>query len=165
MADMKYKYAASAALAMTSLNSLASSTTLLAGAESSAFDNGVTLFDDVIVGLTIKMGTVACTASKSIEVWVVPALDDTPTFPDVFDGTDSAETASSRNVLFGAASLGKSFVTDVTANLEYEGTLSIASVLGYVPDQFVLFIPQDSGQALAASGHVIKTTGIHYQSV
>lgn len=165
MADMKYKYAVSAAVAFTSLNSLASSTSLLAGAESAAVDNGTTLYDEIIVGLTIKMGAVAPTANKSIEVWVVPVQDDTPTFPDVFDGTDSAETVASRNILFGAAVLAKVFVTDATADLEYDGSFSVASVLGYVPKQFSLFVTQDSGQALAASGHVAKITGIHYQSV
>lgn len=165
MAEFKLKYAASASLTFTSLNSLASSSTLVAGAESAAIDNGTTLYDDILVGLTIKMGAVAPTASKSIEVWVIPALDDTPTWPDVFDGTDSAETVSSRNILYGAGYLAKVFTTDATANLEYEGSFSLRDACGYVPDQCVLFVVQDSGQALAASGHAARLTGLTYQSV
>lgn len=165
MSTEKLLYAASTALTFTSLNSLASSTTLVAGAESAAIDNGTTLYADIIVGLTIKMGSVACTANKSIEVWVVPVLDDTPTWPDAFDGTDSAESVTSRNVLAGSGAMAKCFITDTTANQEYEGSFSLATVLGYVPDQCVLFVVQDSGQPLASSGHVAKVTGLHYQSV
>lgn len=165
MADFKLKYAASVSLTFTSLASLASSSTLVAGAESAAIDNGTNLYDDIIVGLTIKMGASAPTASMSIEIWVVPAMDDTPTWPDVFDGTDSAETVTSRNVLFGAGFLAKAFTTDATANQEYEGTFSIRDVCGFVPDQCVIFVTQDSGQALASSGSAFKLTGVTYQSV
>lgn len=165
MSIIKPKYAASASITFTSVASLASSSTLVAGAESAAIDNGTNLYDDVSIGVTIKMGTVAPTAAKSIEVWIVPALDDTPTFPGVFDGTDSAETVGSRNLLIGCGTLAKVFSTDATADQIYQGTFSVADVLGYVPDQFVLFVVQDSGQALAAGGHAFKMTGIQYEVV
>lgn len=165
MADIKYKYAASASLTFTSLASLASSSTLVAGAESAAIDNGTTLYDDVYIGVSIKMGSSACTANKSIEVWIIPAKNDTPTWPDVFDGTDSAETVTSRNLLFGYGYLAKSFITDTTANQVYDATFSVISACGFVPDQFVLFVVQDSGQALASSASAAHYTGIHYQTV
>lgn len=165
MADLKLKYAASASITVTSLASLASSTTLVAGAESAAVDNGTTLYDDIYVGITLKMGTTACTASKSLEVWVIPALDDTPTWPDVMDGTDSAATVTSRNLLYGYGKLAKIIVTDTTASQIYTATFSVLDACGFVPDQFSLFVVQDSGQALASSGSSAKMTGVHYQSV
>jgi len=166
MAESKIKYDTSGTLTFTSVNSLASSTTLLGGAESASFDNTTTLYQDVVVGMTIKMGASTPTVSKSIEVWLIPILDGTPTWPDVFDGTDSAETVTSRNVLFGAAKLAKVFTTDATANQEYEGTFNVADICaGIVPPKFSLFVVQDSGQALASSGNVFKTTGITFQSV
>lgn len=163
-ADIKIKYAASATITCT-VDSLATSASLVAGREATAIDNGTSfLYDDVLVGVSITTGNIA--TAGLIEVWVVPALNDTPTWPDVFDGTDSAETVTSRNILFGAGALGKVFSCDVANGRVYSGTFTVAELFGGVmPQDWTLFVVHNTGVNFAASGNSLSYQGIHYQTV
>src|SRR5258708_23131593 len=84
-------YVASSALTIT-LASLASSSTWLAGRESTAVDNSSAKHLDYLLAGNVRVGTTPTVGE--IRVYVVAMIDDT-VWPDVFDGTDSAETVTS----------------------------------------------------------------------
>lgn len=163
-ADVKVAYASSAAYTIT-LTSLATSSTLVAGQESTAVSNTTNLYVDYLVGGRITMGAIAATVDKTIEVWLYGSVNDVPTYPDVLDGTDSAETLTSVNVKKGAIRLLDRMFVDTTANRVYWfGPVGIAQHFGgFVPKNHGLFVTQDSGQALSATAadHVLSHTGCY----
>ncbi len=159
-ANVNVAYAASAAYTIT-LASLASSSTLVAGQESTALSNASNKYLDLHVAGKITPGT-SPTVSKTIELWAIGALDDTPTWPDVFDGTDSAETVTTRNLLNG---YGKPCWSALTSATSDEGNaiapFSMAQQFGgTLPIQHVLFVTHNTAQNLNATGgnHYIKYT-------
>lgn len=159
----KLTYAASAAVTFTSLASLGSSSTLVAGAESNAVDNTTNLYLDYEAAILVKANTSAPTTGGTIEVWVIPLIDDTPAWPDVFDGTDSAETVTSRDILAACGRLGASVTNDATASRVYPLTIvSVAALFGGVcPAKFVFFVTQSTALALAASGSSATVKGVY----
>lgn len=166
-ADVKISYAASRAPTLT-LASLAASSTLLGGRESSAVDNGATnKYLDVLVAGFFK--TAAANAQiGSINVAVVGNLDDTPTWPDVFDGTDSVETVSLQGVYDQVCKLAAQITTTATNALVWPfGPVAIAGLFGgVIPDQFVFFISHNAETTTAAwdateGSHSVKMTEIY----
>lgn len=157
--DLKAGWAADAQLTI-SLASLASSSGLTAGREGTSYDASTTKEPDALVSGKITTGTTP-TAGKTIEVWVVVPLNDTPTWPDVFDGTDSAETVTSRNVLFGCGALGAVISVDSTSDRTYPiRPFSVAQLFGGImPKAFTVFVVHDTVAALNA------TAGNHEISV
>src|SRR5262245_26938863 len=95
-ADAKIAYAASAEYTIT-LGGLATSSSLLFGAESNGLSNASNKYLDELVAGFIPVGQ-SPTASTQIEVHAVGALNDTPMYPDVFDGTASTETITSAGI-------------------------------------------------------------------
>ena len=157
MADVKSKYATAVDATIT-LASLASDTNLLAGQESTAIDNSSNLYLDYLVSGKITTGTTPTTA-RSIQVWAVGSWDGT-TYPDVFDGTDSAETITSANHKNSICRFVAEMATDATSDRTYHfGPVSIASVFGgVVPVKFVLFVTHNTAVALnaTAGNHQIR---------
>jgi hypothetical protein len=87
-------------------------------------------------------------------------------WPDVFDGTDSAETVTSAGAASGYLKLGAVMNVDATtSDVAYAfGPFSVASLFGGVcPRKFVIFVTHNTGVALNATGgnHFIYTTGVH----
>lgn len=143
------------------LDSLASSASLVAGQESPV--QTCTADKDVLSG-RFKANNTAQTANTFLEVWCIPVWDiaGTDTYPDVFDGTESAETVTYRNVLFQSGFLVKSFIVDGTSNRVYEfDNADLSIICGEQPKKYVIFVVQSSGQALNttanAGGQVWKT--------
>ena len=166
MATLSIAYAASGTITIT-LASLATSADWTAGRESTAISNAVTLYDDVLVGGKITTGT-SPTVSTQINIYVYAAVDDTPTYPDVFDGTDSAETVTSVNVRASAIRLLASIVVDNTSDRTYwMAPTSVAFAFGGVmPRNWGLFIAHNTAQALNSTGsnHAFFYNGITYTS-
>lgn len=132
------------------LASLATSATLVAGQESNAVDNSSTKYLDIAIKQKTTTGTNP--SAGTIELWVVPSLDGS-TWPDVFDGTDSAETVTSRDILFGSGRLGASVATDTTSDRTYELLVpSLRDLFGTVPQKFVLFLVHNTGVNLNSTG-------------
>lgn len=152
-ADAKISYAASAAVAFTSTVSLASSSTKLAGGESASVTNVVNKYLDFALSGILRVGTTPTTA-KSMDICVVGTLNDTPTWPDVFDGTDSAETVTNQEI---KDVICKPFQTisivSTTSNVDYPyGPGSVASRFGgVIPNLFVAFVTHDMVAALNAT--------------
>ncbi len=172
MADIKTKYPSTSTTALTiSLASLASDTNLLAGRESTAVDNTTNLDLDHLVSGQIMVGTTP-TANTVIEVWAYAyqtIATGTPTYPDVFDGTDSAETITNASVKFGILRLIASIpVTATTSNVAYPfAPVSIAGIFGAMPQFWGIFVTQSTGVALNATGgnHIIHYNRIQAQTV
>lgn len=166
-ADIKIAYTASAAITIT-LASLAASATLLAGRESTAVDNGASnkLLDDLLAGF---FKTAASNQQVgSINVAVVGNIDDTPTWPDVFDGTDSTETVSQQSIYDQCCKLAAQITTVASASITYWfGPTAIAPLFGGpMPDQYVVFVSQSAETSTNAwsateGDHGVKRTGVY----
>ncbi len=174
MADIKTKYPSTSSVALTiSLASLASGSSgvFTAGQESTAVDNTSNLDVDHLLSGVIRAGT-SPTSSRYINVYVyanISSSSGTPTYPDVLDGTDSAETFTSANVMNGIVRLAASLIIDSTSNRDYFfGPVSIASLFGGVlPKFWGVFVAHDTAVALNATGgqHVLTYERIQAQTV
>ena len=157
MADVKANYPAASDATIT-LASLASDTNLLAGRESTALDNSSNLYLDYLVSGKITTGTSPTTA-RSIQVWAVGSWDGT-SWPDVFDGTDSAETITSANHKNSICRFIAEMATDATSDRTYHfGPVSLASAFGGVmPVKVVFFVTHNTAVNLnsTAGNHQIR---------
>jgi hypothetical protein len=171
MADIKTKYPSSSSSAITiSLASLATSSSWVAGRESTVVDNTTNCDLDHMVGGTIMTGT-SPTVSTYIEVWAYASwktASGTPSYPDVFDGTDSAETVTSANVKNSCLRMIASITVDSTSDRPYYfGPVSIAQLFGSMPKFWGVFVTHNTGVNLnsTAGNHVIEYERIQAQTV
>jgi hypothetical protein len=166
-ADIKLAYASSAAFTIT-LASLATSATLVAGQESTAVSNTTNKYLDYLIGGKITTGTTPTTA-KTIQIWAYGSVEDTPTYPDVIDGTDSAETMTSVDIRNASLNFLLDTANDATSNRVYwfKPTSLAAAFGGLVPKNFGLWVTHDTVAALNATGtnHALYHTGIYATSV
>lgn len=87
--DIKAKYGSSAAFTFTAFNSLAGSSTFLAGASSGAIDNTSALaLDFLVAGKITWSSTAPAAGTRRLDTHVWGSLDDTPTYP--VDGSGNA---------------------------------------------------------------------------
>lgn len=127
------------------INSLATSSTWLAGYEWFIIDNGTQKALDYLVQGNVMVGTTP-TASTQIRIYVIGSFDGS-TWPDVFDGTPSAETITSSGVGSGFLILGSVMNVDAnTSNLAYPFKFSLASLFGgTVPKKTAIFVTHNTG--------------------
>jgi hypothetical protein len=155
MATEKIAYGAAVELTFTSLGALAAAAGLTGGAESAAVDNSANLNMDYLLAGNFKTAATNGLIGY-IEVWVIGQLEDT-LWPDVFDGTDSVETVTNRDTLFGFGKLaGSIYAPNATASQIYAfGPVSVAQLFGGIcPRKFVVFVThnvQTSTNVLAAA--------------
>lgn len=151
------------------LASLATSSTLVAGRESTVVDNTSNKYNDVIVTGQITTGT-SPTTGKTIAVYLYAPLkvtSGTSTYPvagsTALTGSDAAATfdAEQRS---GGLRLMQTVSINSTSDRAYSFRFSIANTLGYVPLKWGLWIVHDTGVNLnATSGnHWFHYTGIKY---
>lgn len=163
-ADIKISYVATASYTIT-LTSLADAgTTLLAGRESTSVSNASNKYLDFLVSARYQMSGTAPTSGRLVETHVVAALDDTPNWPDVFDGTDSTETITSADIKATICVQVGGSIIDATASRIYEHRpTGIRQFFGdAVPPHHVAFVTQGSAQALnAANTHFVKHTPVY----
>jgi len=162
MADIRVAYGTASDFTIT-LASLASDTNLLAGRESATLDNTTTLALDYLISGKITAGTNP-TAARSIEVWAVGSWDGT-TWPDVFDGTDSAETITSADIKTSICRLIAAMATANTSDRTYPfGPVSLAAAFGgVVPPKCVIFVVHNTGVNLnsTAGNHQIRIQPVY----
>jgi len=145
-------YGASVAVfGSTDLDSLAASSTFVAGRESDVITNTA---NDVLLAGRFKANNTAPTAGQ-IVVYVGAVLNDTPTYPDVFDGTSSAETVTSADIRNSILRVAASITTDTTANRIYEfAPVNISALFGGVmPQKWWVFVTHSMVQALNATAN------------
>lgn len=145
-ADVKLSYVADAAITMD-LSALASSATFVAGRESTSVANSSNYLDVRISGTFIS-GTTP-TAPAEHRLYYIAPTEDTPAWPDVFDGTDSAETVTNINIL-ASLPLGWSGTASTSTNVTYPciNALTIAQAFGFVPSAWALFFTHAHTAAL-----------------
>lgn len=162
--DYKLAYAASSDLTIT-LASLASSSDLLTGRESTLVDNSSLVYLDYLLGGYLTTGTSPTNATR-IVIGVVGMLNDTE-WPDVFDGTDSGETVTSDAIRNAIVRTLADITVSNTSNRTYPfGPLSVAAAFGgIVPRKFVIFAAHSTGVALnsTAGNHKISVTPVYAQ--
>jgi hypothetical protein len=161
--NILWKYGSTTTIT-ASLASLASDTNLLAGLESAIIDNTSDGFEDIILSGKITTGT-SPTATRSIEVWAVAW--DSSAWPDVFDGTSSAETITSADIKASLCKPVAIMPTNNTSDRTYSFTgVSAKQVFGGVlPSKFILFVVHNTGVALnaTAGNHELRYQGVYPQ--
>ena len=144
--------------------SLVSDTNLLAGIESSIIDNSTDGFDDILLSGKITTGT-SPTASRQIEVWAVAW--DGANWPDVFDGTSSAETITSSDIKNAICKPVAILATNNTSDRTYHftGASLREAFRGELPSKVVLFIAHNTGVNLnaTAGNHEFSYVGVYPQ--
>lgn len=165
-ADHKLSYAASADYTIT-LASLGTSATLVAGRESTAVSNATNKYLDYLIGGLVTVGTTP-TINTMIQIWVYASYKDTPAYPDVFDGTDSAETVTSAAIRDSALRIAPQAVMLVdaaTSNVGYHcAQFSLAERYGFqVPTHHGLWVTHSTAVNLNATGgnHILSHTGLY----
>lgn len=166
MATATTNYGSNTAITMDLAN-LASSSTFLAGRESTQVDNTTNKFIDCLVSGFVSVGTTP-TANTTITVYVWGADTSLATTAlDVLDGTDSAETLTNTGILnalrFGAAVS----VPAATSDLQYIVLpFSVSSLFGGVMPKFWgLFVSHNTGVNLrntSVNTNLFEFVGIKY---
>ena len=160
--DLTLRHGASAAFTIT-LASLATSSTRVAGRESTAIAHAEPMVD-ALVGGKITTGT-SPTAGKTIDIWVYAGVNDTPLYPDVLDGTDSDETITSERVRNSAMALAHSIIVDSTSDRTYWiKPFSVAALFGgAMPTDWGLFVTHDTAVNLNSTGgnHALYYTPVY----
>jgi len=144
---------------------VATSSTFVAGVESNVIDNTTDKAVDALVSGVWTSGTTP-TANTQVLIYVGALQDDT-TYPDVFDGTSSAETVTSVGVGQGFLKFGAILSVDSnTSNRAYScAPFSVAQLFGGVlPPKWFLFITHNTGvnSNSTAGNHVWKYLPIKY---
>lgn len=170
--DIKLKLpAATTAMTVTNLHSLASSQSWIAGWSSASVTNTTNVDLDFLVG-----GTFTTHASNrqagSINVYVIGALNDTPTWPTTASGTPGTEGALSFTAaeqVYACCRLLTSITVNNTASQVYAfPEISIASLFnGTVPTHWCLYVTQNASTTttagLASSGSALYYTRVQAQ--
>lgn len=167
MATLTINYGTDAAFTQTNLDGIASSATWVAGWTSAAIDNATsTKAMDYMVQGQFQVESAGLSAGV-INVYAYAALNDTPTWPDLFsagtEGTEGAATLHDTNIR-DQLRLVASITTDTTASQNYPFMpVSIASLFGgVVPSHWALFVAQSTGAALETTG---DPNQIYYQPI
>jgi hypothetical protein len=151
MADAKIAYGTSTSLT-NAVESLATSSTWVAGYESATVDNTTNKYQDYSIEGYYTVGTTPATNTE-IRIYIVASWDGT-NWPDVFDGTTGAETVTSEGVRDGFAKLAAVMRCDsATSNRAYPFSFTIASLYGGVcPPKFCLFTTHSTGVNFNSTG-------------
>jgi hypothetical protein len=166
------KYATSVALTVTNLHSLASdSGSYLAGWSSASTSNLTNNYLDYLVGGTFTTHA-SNRAAGDIRVYVIAALNDTPTWPATASGTIGTEGALSFTDTEERDSLCR-LLTVLTADTTASSILAfpptgIAQLFGgMMPAYWALFVTQNvsttTTAGLAAAGSAIYHTPVYAQ--
>ncbi len=166
MADTKTSDVASSDLTIT-IASLATSSTLVAGRQSTSVSNSSNKYLDYKISSRITNGTTP-TANTLIEVWVIAKLNDS-SWPDGFGASDAARTVTSRGQLQNYGKLvAQHNIIATTSNLVWEASnVSLCQAmnlpLGAPPKEFVIWVVHSTVAALhaTAGNHFISITPVY----
>ena len=166
MAVTTVNYSSNTTITMDLAN-LGSSSTFVAGRESSQIDNTTNKYMDALVSGFVSVGTTP-TANKTISVWVWGSDTSLAITPiDVLDGTDSAETLTNSGILLSLRPLASIFVPAATSDVQYPVLpVSVAAQFGGVMPKFWgLYVAHDTVAALrnnAVNTNSFEFVGIKY---
>lgn len=168
MATATLSYGTTTAITMDLAN-LVSSTTLLAGRESSQIDNTSNKFIDAIVNGSVSVGSTNPTTGTNILVYVY-AQDSSVATSNIntLTGTDGARTLDNAGIPPNALKLGAIISVPVnTINFKYNvAPFSVANLFGGIlPKYWGLFVTHNTGVNLrndAVNTSSFTYTGIKY---
>lgn len=169
--DIKLKYAASSALTVTNLHSLASSQDWSAGWTSASVNNTANCYEDYLYGFTFTTHASNRQAGV-IAIYVIAALNDTPTWPATASGTIGTEGAISFVDVEERDSICRvlgSITVDNSASAIYTfPPTGIADLFGgVVPPYHAIYIAQNCSTTttagLAAAGSAVYQTPVYSQ--
>jgi hypothetical protein len=159
MSDIKQAFGSSTSFTIT-LASLASSAT--AGRESAVIDNSSLLYLDIIVNLTIKLGSTTPANDKTVYIYAAGSEDGTNFTDNAAGGGDAAITirTPSNLKLIGTIQMP-------TASTSYvSGPMSVAQAFGVMPRKISIIVVNFTGSALdSTEGNHIKTWSGVYSTV
>ena len=167
--DIKLKYpAASTAVTVTNLHSLASSSDWTAGWSSPSVNNTSNVYLDYLYGFTFTTHA-SNRQAGSINIYVIAALNDTPTWPATSTGTIGTEGTLSftdteeRDCL---CRLLGSITVDSTASAVYAfPATGIAQLFGgSVPPYHAIFVAQNCGTTTTA-GFAAAGSAVYYTPI
>lgn len=142
--------ASSTVFGANDLDGLAASSTLLAGWESAVITNAS---NDVMIAGRFRVNGVTAPTAGQIVVYAGTSLNDTPAYPDVFDGTASAETITSADIRNSILTQIAAINTDTTTGRTYEfHQRNLAKYFGgAMPQKYFIFVTHSTGQTLHAT--------------
>lgn len=152
-------YGTALTLTVTNLQSLASSSTFVAGWTSAWIDNATSVKAvDYLITANIAAGTTP--TAGSVRVYAYAQHSDGSTAPDLFssgtEGTEGAATVTDAEMLDSAFVLLWSSVVDTTTNDNYTmPPRSIKQAFGQVPRKFAIFIAHDTVAALRSTVNAV----------
>lgn len=162
--DIKLKYGSSVAFTVTNLHSLAASSTYVAGWSSASVSNATDQNLDYLVSGTFTTASTNRQAG-TIEVWIMAALDDTPTWPTTATGTPGTQGALSFTAVEQKLSwcrLLTAIAVNNTASQVYAfPPTSVATLFGGAPPKnWAVFVTGNAATTtnaqFAASGSLIS---------
>ena len=151
------------------LAGLASSSTFVAGRESSQIDNTTNKYVDVRVRGSVSVGTTP-TVSTVINIYVWGAETSLATTAiDVLDGTDSAETLTNTGILYSLKQAATISITAATSDIAYPVLpFSVAALFGgTMPKFWGLFVSHNTEAALrntAVNTNSFEYVGVKYDT-
>jgi len=142
----------SARLITLTLNSLAGSTGLVTGRESTVINSTDLNYVDYMVGGLLTASSTGTAASRQIEIWSYGAYDGTGTaFSGGATGADAALTLTTKSLLKLVTIIP---MTSASSTQYVWGPFSIANAYGgTVPQEWGLFVTHNASTSLAASTH------------
>jgi hypothetical protein len=143
MATITVKAGTRTTLTTSALNSLGNGTYVSAG----TVDVSATDPIDVVIEVEVTPGTVS--SNKQLVVFLKPSFDNTNFGTGPETGTTTTDEANLR--FLGTVPLN-------TNSTQQRKSFSVAACLGYVPPYFKPICKNESGAALAASGHAVYYT-------
>lgn len=164
MATSTVNYSANTTITMDLAN-LGTSSTFLAGRESSQIDNTSNKFVDALVSGTVSVGTTP-TANTVIGIYVYGADTSLATTAlDVLDGTDSAETLTNAGILAGLKIGASIAVPANTSDVQYIVLpFSVAALFGGVMPKFWgLFVSHNT--AVNLRNNAVNTNSFEYVGI
>jgi hypothetical protein len=135
------------------------------GAAEHQLVNSTNKYLDELVAAQITTGSASVVAEISRST-SVGSLDDTPTWPDAFTGTDAARTITSADIKASICALVGGVANDTTASRKYAmKPLGIRQLFGdgLPPGGHVIFVTHSSSAVLSvtATDHFVKHTPVY----
>lgn len=137
------------------LASLATDANLLAGRISTLVDNTTNKYPDyILAGFITAHASVAPTVGTTIEIWLYGSEDDSYTLPDGIGVSDANKTLTSTYTKNSGLVLAHIITVSAVAAVKYDiRPLSIRNAFGGIlPKKFGVYVVQNTGQALNATG-------------
>lgn len=164
-ADAKEAFGSSADYTAT-LTGLASSSTLIAGRETTWLSNASNKYlDELVAGFIGIHESVNITANTYIEVWGIGPINDAPTYPDAFTGTNSAVTITNAGIKSAIClPVAGMLCPAATQNIKFPfAPIGLAQRFGWLPATHGLWVTHSTGQNLGVTGanHKLSHTPVY----